>query len=169
MLYSTWVIQHPCKIPQKGVIRQHAICHTICQAMTPMRAAGNAVQIRLYSRPRHRWQQGGRQRNACAADSLLLRAAAHWTSHCEWPAAALHVAGRAAGIAEWTPAFLHQDFGCGRTGNSHHSGFEVAAQPCRLALGAKLVVLGPVGEKPGLKLPVQAIKVRHLLCDSRSD
>ena len=68
--------------------------------------------------------------NSPAADLLLwldsgARAAAHWTSHRGWPAAALREAGR----AEWPPAFLQQAFGCGRTGDSHSSGFKVAAQP----------------------------------------
>ena len=60
----------------------------------------------------------------CGRTEVLL-AAAQWTSHCRWPAAALRAAGR----AEWPPAFLQQAFGCGRTGDSHHSRFEVAAQP----------------------------------------
>ena len=63
----------------------------------------------------------------CCGRTVVFRAAAHWTSNCGWPVAALRAAGR----AEWPPAFLQQAFGCGRTGNSHSSGFkfEVAAQP----------------------------------------
>ena len=57
--------------------------------------------------------------------TVVLRAAAHWTSHCGWPVAALRAAGR----AEWPPACHNQALGCGRLGDSHRSGFEVAGQP----------------------------------------
>ena len=82
------------------------------------------------SRPRRRWRAGGRQHNASAADSLRWQESGALSSRSvNQPLLVAVAALRAAGRAEWPPASLQQAFGCGRTGDSHCSGFEVAVQP----------------------------------------